>query len=55
MDKLSYLDGQMETIKMLLSPHVKDISKSENEMAALAFKMYDILLEFLNGIVNLNW
>ena len=24
-------------------------------MAALAFKMYEILLEFLNGIINLNW
>lgn len=45
----------MNTIKHLLRPHIKDISKSENEMAALAFKMYDILLEFLNGIINLNW
>ena len=45
----------MDTIKHLLKPHVDEISKSQNEMAALSYKMYDLILEFLNSIVNLNW
>jgi len=50
-----YLDSQMDTIKHLLKPHTQGISESENEMAALSYKMYDILLEFLNRIVDLKW
>jgi len=52
---MGYLDGQMDTIKHLLQPHMKDIEDSENEMAALAYKMYECLLAFLNDIINLNW
>tara|TARA_B110000285_G_C14928459_1_gene516193 strand:+ start:624 stop:905 length:282 start_codon:yes stop_codon:yes gene_type:complete len=45
----------MDTIKHLLKPHVDEISKSQNEMAALSYKMYDLILEFLNSIIHLNW
>jgi hypothetical protein len=45
----------MDTIKHLLKPHAQSISESKNEMAALAYKMYDLLLEFLNKIVDLKW
>jgi len=45
----------MDTIKHLILPHIKEIKSSKNEMAALSYKMYDIILQFLNGVVNLNW
>ena len=45
----------MDTIKHLLKPHYKNISKSENEMTELVYKMYDIIKEYLNNIINLDW
>lgn len=45
----------MDCIKHLLGPHVKSIQSSENEQAALVFKMYEILYKFLDEILHLNW
>lgn len=45
----------MDCIKHLLLPHVKNIEGTENENATLAFKMYDILYEFLTNVVHTNF
>jgi len=45
----------MDCIKHLIVPHIDEISKHENPMAALSFKMYDIIESFLNDIINLDW
>ena len=45
----------MDCIKHLLNEHKDSISKKENEQAALVFKMYEILYEFLDDILQLNW
>ena len=45
----------MDCIKHLLMPHVDEISKSECEQAALVFKMYDILLSYLEDIIHNDW
>ena len=50
-----YLDNQMDIIKHLLQPHVDDIVKAPNEQVALVFKMYDIILKFLEDIIHLDW
>ena len=47
-----YQDQQMDCIKHLLGPHVENIKKSENEQAALAFKMYEIVYEYLDTIIH---
>lgn len=52
---LNHLDYQMDCIKRLLAPHVDEIASSENEQAALAFKVYQLINEFLEGILNTNW
>ena len=51
----NYLDYQAETIKKLLAPHASEVASEENEMVALAYKMYEIQLQFLNDIINLNF
>ena len=51
--KNGYQDQQMDTIKHLLKPHVSDIIRADNEQVALVFKMYEIILEFLNDIVDI--
>lgn len=45
----------MDCIKHLLLEHVGSITRKENEQAALVFKMYEILYEFLDDILHLNW
>ena len=45
----------MDCIKHLLRPHAEEISKSDNPQAALVYKMYDILLDYLESILHLNW
>ena len=50
-----YQDHQMDCIKHLLSPHVDEIINSENEQSALVYKMYAILEQFLEDIINQNW
>ena len=39
----------------LLKPHVEAIGKAENENVALAYKMYDIVKEFIEEVVDLEW
>jgi hypothetical protein len=43
-----YLDHQMDCIKHLLAPQVKNISASDNEMAVLAYRMFEIQRDFLD-------
>ena len=50
-----YLDNQMDIIKHLLRPHVEEISQAPNEQVALVFKMYDIILQYIEDIIHLNW
>ena len=50
-----YQDHQMDCIKHLLKPYVKEISKAENEQAALVYAMYSMIEEYLNAILNSNW
>jgi hypothetical protein len=50
-----YIDYQMDTIKHLLHPHCKYISEQPNAIAILCYKMYDIIYNFLNQIIDLNW
>ena len=45
----------MDTIMHLLKPHVESIGKAENENVALAYKMYDIVKEFIEEVVDLEW
>ena len=45
----------MDCIKHLLAPYVKEIDGSENENAVLAFKMYEILSNFLDDITHVNY
>ena len=45
----------MDCIKNLLKDHVDQIKSSENEMAILSYKMYDIIKQYLDDIVNLNF
>ena len=45
----------MDCIKHLLLPHVKHIELAENQMSALAYKMYEILDKYLNDIITDNW
>lgn len=50
-----YRDHQMDCIKHLLAEHTDSIASKENEQAALVFKMYEILYQFLDEILHLNW
>ena len=45
----------MDCIKRLLAPHVSDISNSENMMVSLVYKIFQLIQEFLEGIINTNW
>ena len=53
--KNGYLDHQMDCIKHLLLPHMEQIVSSQNENVTLAYKMFDIQAQFLEGVINLNW
>ena len=50
-----YSDHQMDCIKHLIVPHVDAIKSSDNEMATLAYKMFEIQQEFLEQILNSKW
>jgi hypothetical protein len=50
-----YLDHQMDCIKHLISPHCKGIKNSKNEMATLAYRMYEIHRDFLDQILHYKW
>jgi hypothetical protein len=45
----------MDCIKHLIVPHVDAIKSSDNEMATLAYKMFEIQQEFLEQILNSKW
>jgi hypothetical protein len=45
----------MDCIKHLLLPHVDKIKGTENEMATLSFKMFEIIETYLEDILHLNW
>ena len=42
----------MDCIKHFLHPNLKDIEGAENEQVALVFKMFDIIYDYMNDIVN---
>jgi hypothetical protein len=44
----------MDCIKHMLAPHVASILEKDQKMAALAYKMYELQLEMLDNILNLN-
>ena len=48
-------DHQMQCIKHVLVDHVDSIRGQENEMAILAYKMYEIIEKYLNDIVDLKF
>jgi hypothetical protein len=50
-----YSDHQMDCIKHLVAPHVEAIKSSKNEMATLAYKMFEIQEEFLEAILHSKW
>lgn len=45
----------MDCIKHLLAPHKDEIAAAKNEMAALAYKMYELLLSFLEEVLHYKW
>ena len=45
----------MDCIKNLILPKIGEIEGTENEMTTLAFKMYDIIVEYLEEILHLKW
>ena len=45
----------MDCIKNLILPKISEIEGTENEMTTLAFKMYDIIVEYLEEILHLKW
>lgn len=45
----------MDCIKHLLKPHVEEISQAEDEQAALAYRMYYLIEEYLENILHTNW
>ena len=53
--KNGYEDHQMDAIKHFLEPHVDELQETDNKQAALAYKMYDIAMDFLERIIHLNW
>ena len=50
-----YKDHQMDCIKHLLLPHVKEIENHENVNVSLVYKMYEILENFLKDITHMNF
>ena len=50
-----YADYQMDTIKHLLKPHCKYVSQQSNAISILTYKMYDIIHNFLNQVIDLQW
>ena len=53
--KNGYADHQMDCIKHLVADRVKNIKGADNEMATLAFQMYEIISEFLDNIIDMKW
>ena len=53
--KNGYMDHQMDCIKHMLLPYVKNIKGTENEMATLSFKMFEIIEDYLEDILHLDW
>jgi len=53
--KNGYHDFQMDCVKHLLEPHLKDLDKCANEQAGLGYKMFEIADQFLEEIIHLNW
>ena len=45
----------MDCIKHLLAPHIEEISAAENTNATLVLTMFDILRQFLDDVVNMNF
>jgi len=53
--KPGYMDYQMDSIKHLVSPHVKEIQAGKDENVTLAYTMYDISGRFIDEIANMNF
>lgn len=45
----------MDCIKHLIAPHKDEIASAENEMASLAYKMYELVLGFLEEVLHYKW
>ena len=52
--KNGFLDHQMDCIKHMLAPHVASILEKDQKMAALAYKMYELQLEYLDSIIDIS-
>lgn len=50
-----YIDHQMDAIKHLVAERAHKIKGTKNEMATLAYQMFEIVDKFLNEIINMNW
>ena len=50
-----HTDIQMDCIKALVADRVDLIKGTKNEMASLAYQMFEIVDEFLSGIVDMKW
>jgi len=48
-------DQQMDTIKHLLKPHYLNLRKTTNDMVNLVYTMYELIREYLEEIISLNW
>lgn len=44
----------MDCIKHMLAPHVASILEKDEKMTALAYKMYELQLEYLDNIIDLS-
>ena len=45
----------MDCIKSLLGPYVSKISNSSNELAALSYQIYDLVIDYLEKIIDMKW
>ena len=50
-----HLDHQMDFIKHLLQPHVRDIQSSRDENVALVYKMYEVIYKYIDELTNMNF
>ena len=53
--KGGYQDYQMECIKHLLADRVQNIKGTRNEMATLAYQMYEIIEQFMENVIDMKW
>ena len=45
----------MDTIKALLRDHIDEISKNKDIQVGIVYKMYEIIKDYLEDILNYKW